>query len=261
MIVAARNLTLVRGGAPVVRDLSLTARPGEMLGLIGPNGAGKTSVLRALCALDPIAAGSVTYGGRATSDLGRAALGRAVAYLAQNGRIHWPMRVEEVAALGRLPHGRAEVDAAATRAMAAADILALRGRTTGSLSGGERARVLLARALAVEAPVLLADEPVAALDPYHQLQVMEALREAARAGAAVVAVLHDLTLAARFCDRLLLMKNGQAVAEGAPGLVLQPEQIADAYGVTVETGTRHGEPFILPWRRTGAGAPPQEPLA
>ena len=109
--------------------------------------------------------------------------------------------------------------------------------------------------------MLLADEPVAALDPYHQLQVMEALREAARAGAAVVAVLHDLTLAARFCDRLLLMKSGQAVAEGAPGLVLEPERVADAYGVTVETGTRHGEPFILPWRRTGAGAPPQEPLA
>ncbi|WP_127088973.1 ABC transporter ATP-binding protein [Aquabacter cavernae] len=252
MILAAQDLTLRRGDAIVVRDLSLTARPGAMLGLIGPNGAGKTSLLRALCGLDPVAAGVVTYDGRPAAALDRRTFGRAVSYLAQNGRIHWPMKVEEVVALGRLPHGPAEVDAAAERAMAAADVLPLRGRTTGSLSGGERARVLLARALAVEAPVLLADEPVAALDPYHQLQVMEALRDAARGGATVITVLHDLTLAARFCDRLLLMKGGRAVAEGAPDLVLAPERVRDAYGVTVETGTRQGEPFILPWRRSDA---------
>lgn len=257
MIVEARNLTLRRGGAEVVLDLSLTARPGEMLGLIGPNGAGKTSVLRALCGLDPVSAGAVIYDGRPASALGLRVFGRTVSYLAQNGRIHWPMTVEAVVALGRLPHGRAEVDPAAERAMAAADVLPLRGRTTGSLSGGERARVLLARALAVEAPVLLADEPVAALDPYHQLQVMEVLRATALGGATVVVVLHDLTLAARFCDRLLLIRDGRAVAEGDPGLVLNPERVRRAYGVTVETGMRGGEPFILPWRRCDAAATPE----
>lgn len=249
MILEARQLTVRRGGADVVRDLSLVARPGEMLGLIGPNGAGKTSLLRALCGLDPVSEGTVLLDGQPTLDLGARRLGRTVSYLAQSGRIHWPLRVEEVVALGRLPHGESTVDAAVTRAMAAADILHLRARTTGALSGGERARVLLARALAVEAPILLVDEPVASLDPYHQLEVMEVLRATARGGVAVVAVLHDLTLAARFCDRLLLMAKGQSLAEGEPAYVLDPERVRRAYGVSVETGQRHGEPFILPWRR------------
>lgn len=250
MILEARQVTVRRGGAEVVRDLSLVARPGEVLGLIGPNGAGKTSLLRALCGLDPVTEGTVLLDGQPAAALGAHRLGRTVSYLAQSGRIHWPLRVEEVVALGRLPHGESIVDAAVLRAMGAADILHLRARTTGALSGGERARVLLARALAVEAPVLLVDEPVASLDPYHQLQVMEVLRATAQGGVAVAAVLHDLTLAARFCDRLLLMANGQSLAEGLPSFVLDPERVRRAYGVTVETGQRDGEPFILPWRRS-----------
>lgn len=259
MILEARAITLRRGGATVARDVSLTANPGEVLGLIGPNGAGKTSVLRALCGLDPLASGSVTYDGRPAEVLGPRGFGRTVAYLAQGGRIHWPLTVEEVVALGRLPHGKAQIDGAVARAMEAADVARLKGRATGALSGGERARVLLARALAVEAPVLLADEPVAALDPYHQLQVMEVLRATARAGATVIAVLHDLTLAARFCDRLLLMKEGRVVAGGLPADVLRPERVADAYAVTVETGTRQGESFVLPWRRRQSGPIITEP--
>lgn len=258
MIVEACEITVRRGGADVVRGVSLTARPGEVLGVIGPNGAGKTSVLRAVCGLDPLASGRVTYGGRTAQEIGRSAFGRTLAYLAQGGRIHWPLRVAEVVALGRLPHGAAEADAAVARAMAAAEVEGLRDRTVGTLSGGERARVLLARALAVEAPVLLADEPVAALDPYHQLQVMELLRTSARTGTAVITVLHDLTLAARFCDRLILLKDGRALVQGPPSEVLQPDQMAHAYGVTVETGVRDGEPFILPWRRCGVPRPLQE---
>ncbi|MFG1374169.1 ABC transporter ATP-binding protein [Xanthobacter oligotrophicus] len=261
MIVEARGISVRRGGALVVQDFSLAARPGEMLGLIGPNGAGKTSVLRALAALDPLASGTVTYGGRTADDLGRRALGRTLAYLPQSGRIHWPLPVEEMVALGRLPHGAASVDAAAERAMDAVELTPLRRRSAGALSGGERARLLLARALAVEAPVLLADEPVAALDPYHQLQVMELLRATARAGTAVVAVLHDLTLAARFCDRLALMKEGILIAEGAPAAVLTTDRVAEAYGVTVERGEFGGEPFILPWLRHDRAPDRKEPEA
>jgi iron complex transport system ATP-binding protein len=259
MILDVLQVSVARGKARVVRDLSVQAQPGELLGLIGPNGAGKTSLLRALCGLEPLASGRVTYGGRTLAEIGRRAGGRTLAYLAQGGRIHWPARVDQVVALGRLPHGAAQVDAAVFRAMAAADVMHLRDRAAGALSGGERARVLLARALAVEAPVLLADEPVAALDPYHQLQAMELLRDLARAGTNVVVVLHDLTLAARFCDRLALMTDGTLLAAGPPAEVLTPERVAKAYGVTVETGVREGERFVLPWRRCDATPPvPQE---
>ncbi|TCT04370.1 ABC transporter ATP-binding protein [Aquabacter spiritensis] len=254
MILAARDIAIVQGGARLLSGVSLDLRGGEMLGLIGPNGAGKTTLLRALCGLAPLAAGAVTYDGQPLADLGAAARGRSVAYLAQDGRIHWPLPVEEVVALGRLPHGAARIDAAVLRALEAADLLGLRSRAAGTLSGGERARVLLARALAVEAPLLLADEPVAALDPSHQLQMMEALRAAARGGAAVVVVLHDLTLAARFCDRLLLLKAGRAIAEGRPAEVLTAGRVLDAYGVTVESGVRDGELYVIPWRRREPGA-------
>lgn len=256
MMLEATGLTLQRGSAPILKDVSFHARPGEVLGLIGPNGAGKTSLLRAVCGLDALAAGRIIYGGRTHAEIGRAAFGRTLAYLPQSGRIHWPLKVADVVALGRLPHGPAGADAAVARAMAAADVTAFAQRTAGSLSGGERARVLLARALAVEAAFLLADEPVAALDPYHQLQVMEVLRATARSGACVIVVLHDLTLAARFCDRLLLLDAGRVAAEGGPADVLQPARLATVYGVEVETGIRQGETFILPWRRTDA--PPAE---
>lgn len=247
----ARAISAMRGAARVLDGVSLSVTGGELLGLIGPNGAGKTTLLRALCGLDLVETGTVAFAGRPLAELGRAQRGSTISYLAQGGRIHWPMRVADLVALGRLPHDPSPTpdDPAVERALRAADVVALRHRITGSLSGGERARVLLARALAVEAPVLLADEPVAALDPYHQLQVMELLRATARRGTAVALVLHDLTLAARFCDRLAVMHDGRILAEGPPGDVLRPDLMAQAFAVTVEQGTRDGEPFVLPWRR------------
>ncbi|WP_029003027.1 ABC transporter ATP-binding protein [Azorhizobium doebereinerae] len=254
MILSATSLTATRGARTVLEDVTLEARPGAVLGLLGANGAGKTTLLRLLAGLDAPHAGQVRFDGRPAHDLGRAELGRQVAYLAQNGAVHWPLKVEDVVALGRLPHRAAPAAdrAAVARAMAAADVAHLAGRATGTLSGGERRRVLLARALAVEGQVLLADEPVAALDPAHQLHVMELLRQVARGGATVVVVLHDLTLAARFCDRLALLAASRLLALGAPDEVLTPAHIAAAYGVSVESGRRDGETFILPWRRIAA---------
>src|SRR5262249_22516293 len=151
----------------------------EIIGLIGPNGSGKTTLLRILANLRAPDAGSVHYSGKTAQEIGARDLARRLAYLAQGGEVHWPMPVETLVALGRLPYraafGRrdeAAEQAVIARAMAAADVLHLRGRTMGQVSGGERMRILLARALAVEGEFLLADEPIAALDPLHQLQVM-----------------------------------------------------------------------------------------
>ncbi|MBM9402701.1 ABC transporter ATP-binding protein, partial [Gluconacetobacter azotocaptans] len=163
-----------------------------------------------------------------------------------------PMHVADLVALGRLPYrahpDRARDGAAVTRALAEADLLALRDRPASRLSGGERARMGLARALAVEAPYLLADEPVAALDPAHALAVMDVFRRLAAGGAGVVVVLHDLMLAARFCDRIVLMHAGQVAAQGRPADVLTDAALRAVYGVEV----RRIEDAVIPWRLAGA---------
>lgn len=225
----------------------------ELVGLIGPNGAGKSTLLRVLAGLSAPDEGEVMCGGKPASQMSRRDFARAVSYLAQDGDVHWPMRTEAVVALGRLPHRASEADdeAAVTRAIQATNVGHLRGRTMDTLSGGERMRVLLARALAVEAPRLLADEPVAALDPLHQLRVMTLLREAARQGTGIMAVLHDLSLAARFCDRLVLLAEGGVVAEGSPADVLQPMHLKRAYGVEMIAGTEDGIPYVIPRAEEG----------
>ena len=253
MDIEANDIAVRFGRTTVLEGVRFTLHAGEMVGLIGPNGAGKTSLLRILANLREPDAGKVRYGGRSAADVGSRELAQRVAYLAQAGTVHWPMRVESLVALGRLPHRRpmqgldAADRAAIERAMAACDIMPFRSRTMGEVSGGERLRILLARALAVEADILQADEPIAALDPLHHLQVMELLRMTARQGRGVVVVLHDLALAARFCDRLVLLAGGGVLAEGQPSVVLCDEHIATAYGVEVVRGERDGVPFVLPW--------------
>ena len=196
------------------------------------------------------------YDGRSLKQLGRDGLARRLAYLAQSGSADWPLSVEAIVGLGRLPHRRAfsppnETDRAAVeRALASAELTVLRERTLAQLSGGEQARALLARALAVEAEWLLADEPVAALDPLHQLRTMSLLRAQVARGAGVVAVLHDLTLAVRFCDRLIVLANGRILADGPPS-ALTEAVIAEAYGVTALRGEHEGEPFVVPWAAKG----------
>jgi len=252
MRIEARDVTVRYGAREALSQVSLTLQPGAMIGLIGPNGAGKTTLARALAGLAAPASGEIFYDGAPAAKAPRQKLAKRISYLAQSGSAEWPLQVEAIVALGRLPHRRAfaapsEADAAAVeRALSAADLGAFRNRTLGELSGGERARVLIARALAVEADWLLADEPIAALDPLHQLRAMALLRAEVSRGAGVVAVLHDLTLAVRFCDRLILLSEGRVALDGPPE-ALTPDVIARVYGVEALRGEHRGEAFLLPW--------------
>ncbi|MBK8908521.1 MAG: ABC transporter ATP-binding protein [Rhodospirillales bacterium] len=250
---AIERLTVAFGDRRVLDGVSLVASTGEIVGLIGPNGAGKTTLLKACLGLLRGAAGSITLDGVAIDAIERRRLARMLAYLPQHGACHWPLEVGRLVALGRLPHlwpwqrpsGR---DAAAVdAALEAADVRHLIGRIVTELSGGERARVLLARALAAEPTLLLADEPVAGLDPEHQLRIMEAFRSRVAAGAGVVVTLHELGLAARFCDRLVLLSDGRVAVDGPPEAVLTSATLASVFNVHAEVGERDGRRFVVPF--------------
>ena len=233
---SASNLTVSLGTKEIVRDASLSVNAGELVALVGPNGAGKTTLMRALAGLVP-AQGTITFAGKPLGGLSARERARMVSYLPQGHVFHWPISVESIVMLGRTPHADAftgatpDDRAAVAQALAVTETQGFAERAVTTLSGGEKARVALARALATRAPVLLADEPTAALDPRHQLVVMELLRNAARNGNAILAIMHDLTLAARFADRVLVMNEGRVVAGGAPAEALAPELLASVFGV------------------------------
>jgi iron complex transport system ATP-binding protein len=253
--IAAQNLSVRLGRHLAVAQVNLTLEPGQLVGIIGPNGAGKSTLIRALLGLAKSHGGVVHIDGAPFERLGRKEIARRIAYLPQGQTLHWPLAVERLVALGRMPHLgplsrlSAEDEAVIDGALARADVLHLKGRVATELSGGERARVLLARALAVGAPALIADEPLAALDPGHQIDVMDLLKAEARAGSLVVTVLHDLGMAARYCDRLLLMDKGALVADGAALDVLTEQRLASVYGISACIEPNRDWPLILPTGR------------
>ncbi len=255
-ILCADDVHLSRQGRPVLAGITLTLKAGRCVGLIGPNGAGKSTALAALAGLLPPTSGEIRLDGTPLSQLDPWERGRRLAYVPQRPDAGWPMPVRDVVALGRLPWrgvwGRPQPHDkhAIACALQQTDCVHLAERPVTSLSGGEVARVMLAVALAGEPLVLLADEPVAALDPGHQLAIMALFQAKARAGAAILVALHDLTLAARFCDELILLQGGQVVASGPPGAVLTDARLTAVYGIHALRGMAGGEAFVLPWAVT-----------
>jgi iron complex transport system ATP-binding protein len=252
MRVEARGLRVSLRGREVLRGLDLTAEPGQLTAIIGRNGAGKTTLLKVLAGLVAPHAGAALLDGADIGTWERGQLARALAYLPQERLVHWALTVRAVVALGRLPYqpfgaGESEADRAAIdAALTAMDAADLAGRPVPELSGGERARVLVARALAQEPRVLLADEPAAGLDPAHQLTLFRHLAALAAAGRTVVVALHDLSLAARFCHAVALVHEGRTLAAGTPPEVLSPEHLAAAYGITARYQSIDGVPVVLP---------------
>jgi iron complex transport system ATP-binding protein len=249
----AQGLHVSLGNRMVLNDVSLELSPGHLVALVGPNGAGKTTLLRALAGL-VASSGAIHIGGDALSSLALRARARRFGYLPQGHIVHWPLPVRDIVALGRYPHGATdparlspEDTEAVQRAMQAADVVEFSARRVTELSGGERSRVALARVLAVQAPVILADEPTASLDPRHQIDVMKTLRVAADKGTLVMVVTHDLGLAARFADTVLVLSEGRLVAQGSAAEALSETIMADVFRISAYRAQYQREAVIVPW--------------
>jgi iron complex transport system ATP-binding protein len=250
-----RGLYAGYGARMVLRGVDLAVRPGELVGLIGPNGSGKSTLVRAVTGVIPVRAGSVLLDGRPVAALRPRELARFAAVVPQTAEVPAAFTGLELVLLGRTPYlrllqseGPRDV-AVAVRALALCHAAHLADRPVGETSGGERQRLLLARALAQEPRLLLLDEPTAHLDIAHQAAVFDLVRARCHAdGLAVLAVVHDLTLAAQFCDRLVLLADGRVLATGSPAAVLRPETLTAAYGgrVSVIAHPRSGRPVVVP---------------
>lgn len=247
------GITVIRGPRKIVDNANLTLNAGEFTVLAGPNGAGKTTLARAMAGVMKVE-GSTAFDGVSLRNMQPRVRARAISYLPQGHEFHWPMRVDSIVALGREPHAdpfsqtSIKDRSAIERAIEATSVGEFSARLITTLSGGERARVAIARALATEASVLIADEPTASLDERHQLIVMDLLQRIAHSGTAVLAIIHDLALAMRFADRVVVMNEGLIVANDAPALALTPDRIAEIFGISVNRVETPDGPLLLPSR-------------
>ncbi len=246
MSITARNVRLTLGGRTILDGVDLAMPAGRITAIVGPNGAGKSTLLRAFAGLTAPDSGTITLGAQPLAALDNLQRARAIAYLPQERAVHWPLTARAVTALGRLPHQGGIADAAVDDALAAMDVTHLAERPILALSGGERARVLVARALAQGSPLLIADEPTAGLDPAHALALFELFTRLAAEGRTIVVALHDLSLAARFAHHVVLLASGHVAASGPPADVLTPLCLQPAFGVTMLCTTVDGLPIVAP---------------
>ncbi len=232
-MISLRNISVKFGETFAVQDVSVAAEPGEFIALVGPNGSGKSSFLKS-------AAGLIPHEGSSNLASNRRIRAKQLAYLAQNATASGEHKIQNIVALGRTPHigslsRLTDVDSQIVKAaMEKCGVTKFKDRVFKTLSGGEQTRVHLARTLATDTALLLADEPVTALDPYYQLSVMEVLREASNEGTTVIAALHDLSLARKFCDRVWVMNSGRLVADGPPDETLTPKVLREVFRITPE---------------------------
>ncbi|MDO7880760.1 heme ABC transporter ATP-binding protein [Antiquaquibacter soli] len=250
--IRADGVSVQLDGHSVLDGVTLDVRPGEVLVLVGPNGAGKSTLLGVLSGERRPSAGTVTLEGRELGSIRHSELARLRAVLTQENQVSFPFRVIEVVSMGRAPwartlEGRDDI-AAVNEAMDAADVAHLANRRYTSLSGGERARVALARVLAQRTPIVFLDEPTAALDLRHQEDVMRRARVLADSGCSVVVVLHDLSLAGAYADRLALLAGGRLESIGTPAEVLTADRVERVYGLPVELHLVNGRPVVVPRR-------------
>ena len=242
---------------PILKGVDIEVNNGELVGLIGPNGAGKSTLLRLLTNVEKASAGGIVFDGKNIEKISPEQRARRIGYLVQGAKAYWPFSVEKVVGLGRIPYQKwwrgasGEDDAKVMQAMQVTETLAYRNRIVNTLSGGEHTLVMLARIFATDPQLIFADEPVAALDPYHQLHVMEILRNHARDTRAAVVVLHDLSLAARFCDRLYLLNHGELHCSGTPNEIMSSENIAAVYGVKTRIARNKDGVSVTPVSRLG----------
>ena len=251
-MIKIEGLKASRDGRKILHGLSLELAPGQLTAVVGSNGAGKSTLLRALCGVGGEVSGAIDVNGRPIEKFDHEELAKTVAYLPQDHHVSWPVTVRRVVALGRSPYQSAlarlseEDQAHVARAMHAMAVTHLAERPATALSGGELARVLVARLLAQNTSIVIADEPAAGLDPAHALSLFEHFKHIAAAGRLVVVAMHDLSFALRFCDQVLLLKQGNTVAFGSARDVLTRTHIETAYGVTASIGEVDGVPVVLP---------------
>jgi len=242
MSLVIENLSAGYGKKSVLDGVEAAAKPGELIGLVGPNGAGKSCLLKTVAGLITPDDGHVNFSGQSVHTFTPRVRSQKIAWLAQDRSAAWALSVRELVCLGRAPYrGRlgklsAGDENAVAWALTSAHCAGLQNRRFDHLSGGEQARVLLARALAVDAPLLLADEPIASLDPYFQISIMQSLRNVAQSGKIVITSLHDLALARQFCDKIWVMNEGRLVRDAEADNALSEDVLADVFKIKSRNG-------------------------